>query len=447
MMPRLMVVFWMLLLIWPVNAVEPFGVQILDKTTKRPVPLVELKTTSEVTFVTDNAGWVAIDSPELLGREVWFHVRGHGYSVAKDGFGYRGLRLTTTPGRRATIEINRDILAERVGRWTGSGLFAESQKLGLETDWKETGIVGQDTVQTVVFRNQRFWLWGDTVLPDYPLGLFQVSGARTKTLPDFHAPLRPTFNYFRDQKQRPRNIAVMPGDGPTWVFGLTAVKNVDGDEKLVGVFTKVRNHLESYEWSLCVWNEQTENFEKLRTLWTKSNQSPTPPPLPNGHAIPWSDENGKAWLLFGDPFPRLKMPATFEAWQDPKTWQTLDPPTKLGNVLVHGGSIGYHRALKKWVAIFTQKEGEHSFLGDVWFAESMSPFGPWSKPVRVLHHDNYTFYNPKVHVDLLPPDSTDLLFEGTYTAEFARNATPTLRHNYNQILYRLDLREPRLRSK
>ena len=41
-------------------------------------------------FVTDNAGRVAFREPGLMGHEVYFSVRGHGYGVSKDGFGFAG---------------------------------------------------------------------------------------------------------------------------------------------------------------------------------------------------------------------------------------------------------------------------------------------------------------------------------------------------------------------
>jgi len=37
-----------------------------------------------------------------------------------------------------------------------------------------------------------------------------------------------------------------------------------------------------------------------------------------------------------------------------------------------------------------------------------------------------------------------VLFEGTYSTMFAASPPPTPRHDYNQILYRLDLDDPRL---
>jgi hypothetical protein len=79
-----------------------------------------------------------------------------------------------------------------------------------------------------------------------------------------------------------------------------------------------------------------------------------------------------------------------------------------------------------------------SAFGEIWFAEADSPLGPWNSAVKVLSHDNYTFYNPRIQTDLTPEGASFILFEGTYTAEFANHARPTPRYNYNQILYRLD---------
>ena len=41
-------------------------------------------------------------------------------------------------------------------------------------------------------------------------------------------------------------------------------------------------------------------------------------------------------------------------------------------------------------------------------------------------------------------DSPILLFEGTYSQMFAGNPQITPRHDYNQILYRIDLDDPAL---
>src|SRR4051812_17667087 len=64
----------------------PFAIQIVDEQTGRGVPLVDLKTTSNVHFFTDSAGYAAIDDPAMLSRRVYFWISSHGYEYAADGF-------------------------------------------------------------------------------------------------------------------------------------------------------------------------------------------------------------------------------------------------------------------------------------------------------------------------------------------------------------------------
>ena len=163
----------------PVAGTEPCRIEIVEQGSGWPVPLVELRTTHHARFVSDNGGYIAFDLPELLGRETWFEVLGHGYEVKADGFGMRGVRLKPEPGKTLRVEVRRTSIAKRIGRLTGAGLFAESQELGRELDWRESGIVGQDSVQNVVHRGRLYWFWGDTTLAKYPLGIFHGTGATT----------------------------------------------------------------------------------------------------------------------------------------------------------------------------------------------------------------------------------------------------------------------------
>ena len=192
-------------------------------------------------------------------------------------------------------------------------------------------------------------------------------------------------------------------------------------------------------------------FEKLKTIWTKSPETPKPPAVPEGHPVTWKDPAGKDWLLFGNPLPKLRCPATFEAWQDPSTWETLTPQESLRGaggetVKPHTGSIAWHPWRKRWVTVFMQSFGKPSVFGELWYAEADAPTGPWGRAVKVLSHDNYTFYNPRLHIEFTPAGSPALFFEGTYTMQFADKPAPTPRYDYNQILYQLDLDDPRLRE-
>jgi hypothetical protein len=205
-----------------------------------------------------------------------------------------------------------------------------------------------------------------------------------------------------------------------------------------------------YEQGLCAWNDATSSFDRLRVLWEKSEKSPKAPPLPDGHPALWKDASGKEWVYFGNPLPKLRCPATFEAWQDPATWETLKTQESLASasdgsaVRPHTGSIAWNPFRKRWVTVFMEAYGKPSMLGELWYAEADAPTGPWGKAVKVLSHENYTFYNPRIHPEFTPAESPILLFEGTYTAEFANHAEPTPRYNYNQMLYRLDLDDPAL---
>ncbi len=435
-----------------VAAAEPCRIEIIEQGSGWPVPLVELRTTHQARFVSDNAGRIAFDLPELMGRETWFEVHGHGYEVKADGFGMRGVRLKPEPGRTLRVEVKRTVLARRIGRLTGAGLFAESQKLGLEQDRRESGLVGQDSVQNAVHRGRLFWFWGDTTPAKYPLGIFDGTGATTATSPasPLAPPLRFPLAYFTDGTGAPRGIAPMPGSGPTWVTGVASVPDASGNPRLVCAYVKIKPPLEAYEWGLAVWDEEKSVFEKLKTIWTKSDAAPKALPVPEGHPVTWRDAAGKDWLLFGNPFPTLRCPATFEAWQDAKTWERLTPPASLvgsrgETVKPHSGSIAWHPWRQRWVTVFMQVFGKPSAFGELWYAESDAPTGPWGTAVKVLSHDNYTFYNPRLHIGFTPSGSPQLFFEGTYTMQFADHAPPTPRHDYNQILYRLDLDDAALK--
>ncbi len=416
-----------------------------------PVPLIELRTTHQMRFVTDNAGVIACDAAELMGRETWFHIHGHGYEVPADAFGYRGVRLTPQPGATLTVKVERKNIAKRLGRFTGGGLFAESQKLGDQRDWIDSPIVGSDSVQLAEYRGRLMWAWGDTTLSKYPLGIFHASSATTTQLPlkTFQPPLKPPFVYFRTPDGAPRGVANVPGPGPTWLsayFTLT----LNGEDRLCATYRKIKPPLETYEIGLCMWDHTNEEFRPSKKLWNKESGEQEPKHVPDGHPARWTDADGKKWLLFGNPLPKLRCPDSFAGWSDPKNWEPLSPPETLPAAVdgkpikLHSGSIAWNAHRQRWVTVFMQHFGKASPFGELWYAEAKDPLGEWGPVVQILTHDNYSFYNPRIQVELTPPDAKFLLFEGTYTQEFANRPQPTPRYDYNQMLYRLDLDDPKL---
>lgn len=422
-----------------VSAALPCRVEVTEEGCGWPVPLVELRSTHEMRFVTDNAGVAWIDAPELMNRPCWFSVRGHGYGLPKDGFGYSGIRLTPQAGKTLKIRVKRMNLARRIGRLTGAGLF-------LEGAYRESGCFGCDSVQTARFGGERYWFWGDTTLAFYPLGIFHTTGAKRRATP-FPAipPLSPDYQWFRTEEGAIRGVAPMAGSGPTWISGVVTLPDGTGKEHLCASYVKIKPPLEPIVAGLCEWDVSIDQFRPVQEIWRAGKEKC--PALPDGHAVFWRAENGQEWILFGNPFPQLKCPAAFDAWRDPATWDRIVPPENplcadgKGRVVPHSGSIQWSRYRKRWITIFTEKFGKPSAFGEVWYAEADSPLGPWKNAVKVLSHENYTFYNPMIHPDEGGDPLPYVLFEGTYTKTFADHAVPTPRYEYTQMLYRLDFTE------
>jgi hypothetical protein len=91
-----------------------------------------------------------------------------------------------------------------------------------------------------------------------------------------------------------------------------------------------------------------------------------------------------------------------------------------------------------------QGEGS-SFLGEVWYAEAKQPTGPWRAAKKIVTHIKYSFYNPAHHPFFDQEGGKLIYFEGTYATTFSGAEVGTPRYEYNQIMYRLDLSDPRLK--
>ncbi len=478
---------------------DHFAIHVVDDQTGRGVPLVELATTNNIRHYTDSAGYVAFLEPGLMGREVWFGVKGHGYEYPADGFGIRGVRLTPTPGGSAEIRIKRLNIAERLYRITGGGIYRDSVLLGRPVPIREpvlSGLVlGQDSVQTIVYRGRLHWFWGDTSWPAYPLGNFQVSGATSK-LPA-EGGLRPEvgvdLTYFVRENGFSKEMAPVPGDGPCWVDGLVTLPDETGRERLYATYAKVRPDMSAWQRGFLLYDDEAEQFRKLTEF------DVDPPILPGGHALRHG-EGGVDYIYFARPFPTIRVRADvasyldlgrYESYTCLKAGSTAEQPVverdadgavvwawkrgvppllpakqekliKTGElkphetglrlhdvvsgkpVQAHGSSVAWNAYRQRWIGVFLEAFGS-SLLGEIWYAEAERPEGPWGWAVKVVTHDKYSFYNPRHHPYFDEDGGRRIYFEGTYTLMFSGNTDPTPRYEYNQIMYRLDLDDPRLK--
>jgi hypothetical protein len=462
-------------------AVPYFGIHVIDSATGRGVPLVELRTVNNIVLHSDSGGWVAFHEPGLMNREVYFAVSGPGYEVAKDGFGFRGVRLVTTPGRSATVTVKRTNIAERLYRVTGQGIHRDAELLGRRVPRNLAGgVVGQDSVQAVPYRGRIFWLWGDTNLANYPLGNFQTS-AGTSPLPGkgFDPSDGVPLDYFVDPKTaQSRRMVPLEGPGPVWLFGLIALPDDKGKPALVAHFTRQKSLDEVVEHGLVRFDDAAGLFTKIAAFDLKDAWR-----HPRGNAFRHGDTfyfaAPLAYTRVKAAWADLRDPTKYEAFAfDPASgkyaWQRDAGPTtqaderrllragtmkpeaarysfldaKKRPVSIHGASIAYNAYRKRWTLVGVQQDPKAtpSHLGEVWYAEADALTGPWHRAVKIATHPRYSFYNPRHHPFLDEDRGRVITFEGTYTRTFSGNPTPTPRYEYNQLMYRLDLSDERLKA-
>ncbi len=127
-----------------------------------------------------------------------------------------------------------------------------------------------------------------------------------------------------------------------------------------------------------------------------------------------------------------------EAWIKLRDVETGEP------VHAHRGSVRWNEFRKRWIMILGQIGGSASNLGEIWYAEAEALEGPWLLAQKIVTHDHYSFYNPVHHAMFDQKGGRIIYFDGTYTQAFSAAKMPTPRYDYNQIMYRLDLSDPRL---
>ncbi len=448
------------------SAAEPHKLVVLDSQSHHGVPLVELSTTNGIVHLSDNNGVVAITEPDLLGKDVFFSIKSHGYEYPADGFGMRGRNITLIPGGETKLELNRKNLAERLYRTTGTGLDAASLLTNhprVEHRTPEQGLLtGCDSIMSIPYRGKQFWFWGDTSRLAYPLGNFHITGATSPLDGSKHVDKGIQYTFFNDDKGFVKPMAKMPGDGPTWIGALAILKDQAGTEKMVAFYIKVRPKMEAYRWGIVVWNDEKEEFERLREFDKKPLHFDD---IACHTFIERDQESGTDYLYLASPFPHLRVPASLEAYCDPlqyetyvagKGWMKGGKPltqaqeklamkdgkldTKLAvrqmtdvksgkEIQVHNGSCHFNPYLNKYVMIFTELAGETSNLGEIWLATSKEKTGPWDQAVKILTHDHYSFYNPRYDYEFDRHDGRTIHFEGTYTHTFSQTSIPTPRYD------------------
>jgi len=463
-----------------------FRIDVIDAATGGGVPLIELHTPDGVSWWTDNQGIVAFDDLTSMGRRLRFEVRGDGYrTLDPSGF----VELEPKPAGRAVIGLERLDVAERLYRVTGAGLYRDSVRLGLEVPIRHplgsAGVAGQDSAQAVLYRGKVFWIWGDTPSLAHPLWNYHTTGATSRLPADggLDPALGVDLDYIVGPDENVRAMAAIPGPGASWLTALVNVPGARGEETLFALYGKHTRIDPPDERGLARFDREQQVF--LRELVLDDAM----PVQPRGSALVVYGADGSFVYYAND----VRIPARAEGFRDPASWQSFSPfpargaPAERGvggelryawrpgvpgvdetalrdrrlapgealsghvrdvesgqRVVVHATSTAANPYRSRFVRIFTELGGSPSRLGEVWYAEADTPMGPWRFARKIASHRNHSFYNPFHHVFFDQRGGRTLFFEGTYTAAFSESAAPTPRYEYNQIMHRLDLEDPRL---
>ena len=464
-----------------------FLFSFIDSQTQRPIPLVTIEMRNGLKFVSDNGGNIFIDSPELIGKKVYFLVYSHGYELPeKNLFNEHGIISQLIPGCHQSVSMTRTNIAERLYRITGTGLYHHTQKAGLTnpaTDLIESSVLGQDSTVACKVGNKIYWMWGDT-LGYVGFNFGACSGWTTTENLDLEKGYK--INYFTDKNGFSKPM-IPYKSGLRWAEGILPFKVPGKKDYQIAAKYVVHETLEKVkEHGFAVFDSKKQQYRIIKRFKNQAyhhNAHPVPLKVNKEDWYSWQpwqifkatltdfvsskrqwsftcikkdadktklksedfirNSNGQlvfSWQKNGIPYqPKLQMKlhkrgliTDADYWLRPRDVLTGIP------LDAFNGSICWNDHLKKWVMINQGK------LGDIWFSIAPSFTGPWMYGKRIISHQKYNFYNPVHHSFLDQRSGKDIFIEGTYTNYFSGNSERTPRYDYNQIMYKLNLENPEL---
>lgn len=479
-----------------------FRIQVMDEDTSRGIPLVQVTAISGIDYYTDSAGVVAFWEPSLMGQKVWFEFKSHGYATRPDGFGMHGRTLDVQSGTSATVTMRREQIAQRLYRITGAGIYHDTLLLGekapISRPLLNAGVLGQDSTLCTVYKGKLFWIWGDTSAARHPLAAnFQATCARSLLPGDggLDPEVGVNLDYFQ-QGEFVKPMTAMPDrKGVYWLAGVVSSRDSSGTEKLLANYAHIKPPMDTIGRGLVEFDDEAEVFRPIR------KDSLGEIIELEGHATA-AEVDGKRWFYYNPGSKLTRVPDSAEAIRDKTTYEAFTC-LKEGNRFTtataeildrgsdgklkwswkkntaaigwkeeeqlqearfikaeerryifkdaqsgkpfrpHSGSLAYNPWRKKWVLIVSELMGT-SVLGEVWYAEADAAEGPWSDAVKVVTHNKYTLYNPLQHPEFSKENGRVIFFEGTYTQMFSGADLPTPRYDYNQVMFKLELNDPRL---
>lgn len=334
------------------------------------------------------------------------------------------------PGARIELKVRRKMIAERLYRLTGEGIYRDSVLAGLPVPLKQPllngQVLGQDTSSAAVYRGKIFWIWGDTVGP--AAFNFSVTAA-TSELPA-RGGLDPStgvdYHYFTGAGGEVKAMLPLPRQGLVWIEGLFTVKDPKGEERLLATYTRQQGLTAPDECGVALFDDGKQQFEPFLERTCRGAHI-------SSHPFRFSENGTEYWYFY----PWLRVPNDWNALRDPERWESREFQAPAD--ARRPSCVAWNQYRKRWILLMEN-------VGEVWYSEARHPEGPYGPSVRIVEHDKYNFYNVVQHSFFDQDNGRVIYFEGTYTDSFSEAKQKTPRYNYNQVMYRLNLDDPRLKD-
>jgi hypothetical protein len=297
-------------------------------------------------------------------------------------------------------------------------------------------------------------------------------------------------------------MAPIEGEGVVWLSGVVVLPDESGRERMLAYYQRRKGLGAVLENGFVVYNDDKDQFEKLKTV------ALDPPIFPTGYPFRAKGNDGIEYIYFTAPYPALRVRSDWKSYLDlssyegfsclkPGTrfrgkdrtelardgsgkliwaWKKDTPPLNAKDqqelvaagkmareespfrlqdaeggkpIVVNNSSCFWNDYRKRYVMIASEVLGA-TVLGEVWYSEADRPEGPWVHARKVITHANkpgdaHDFYNPTQHPFFDRDGGRVIYLEGSYVNTFSGNPHPTPYYEYNQIMYRLDLSDPRLK--
>ncbi|KAF0973801.1 hypothetical protein FDP41_007188 [Naegleria fowleri] len=307
-------------------------VQFIDSETKRGIPMIQISTTSDITYVSDSNGVIAMLEPGLSGHSIWISIPSDGQYQFMNGsdpvVGVSGISIPFhSSSLPIVLEMKRLKLAERLYRVTGEGIYRDSF-LGkvqvpnishdtiLQKFLLNAQVTGQDSVMNAIYKGKYYWFFGDTNNIQRLLGNFHATAAYTNLKEITSLSTNPNLTYILNGNFVKGVAPVDPKNLPTWIHALYVQRN----ERMYATYMKPDSNLNIVKRGFLQWNDDLEEFEEISQIDFNTQFSY---PIDGSHVVktaPYHDEED-GYIYFGQPYPIVRC----KRYLDLSTYESFTP--------------------------------------------------------------------------------------------------------------------------